>query len=47
MYLERFDGHSSFILFLHHLNELGHNLVCNIIYVPATLKQTHKWSNKT
>lgn len=38
MYLERFDSHSSLVLLFNHFNQFGHNLVCNIVCVSATLK---------
>lgn len=38
MYLERFDSHSSLVLLFNHFNQFGHNLVCNIVGVSATLK---------
>ena len=47
-YLERFDCHTSFILFAHNFNQLTDALVCNVFHMSPTLqnKDIHKASFK-
>lgn len=42
VYLERFDSYTSFVLLLHHFNELANNLVSHIINVSTALKCKNK-----
>lgn len=47
LYLKGFDRHAGFVLLLHHLDHLGHDLVCHIVGVSPTLpyeKRTIKQS---
>lgn len=42
VYLERFDSYTSFVLLLHHFNELANNLVSHIINVSTALRCKNK-----